>query len=91
LVNPSWVFVILKIKWRSVLRIIWRTQPQSGGAFGWRVRQTTDERSLAKCPTIRDNNAKPDGMIDGRESGLALSHVAGQAGSANYRSKIAAT
>jgi hypothetical protein len=40
-------------------------------SFIGRDDQTTDERSPAKCPTMRDNNAKPDGMIDGRESGLS--------------------
>jgi hypothetical protein len=40
----------------------------------------------AKCPAIRDNHVKPDGMIDGREGGPAPGYVRGAwTGRAIYR------
>jgi hypothetical protein len=68
-------------KWRRILRIVWRAA-RTALPFAGRVRQTTDERSLSKCPAILISGAKPDGLIVGRESGPAARHIsgAGQAG-----------
>jgi hypothetical protein len=57
----------LKIIWRKVLSDIWRAALAPLDV----VRQTVDERALAKCPAFWGEHAEPDKMIVGRETGSA--------------------
>jgi hypothetical protein len=69
--------VILKIKWRRILRIIWRTQPNRvRAALGASVKRPMSGhvRNVRQSWT---EDAKPDSMIVGRKSGPPARHVGG--------------
>jgi hypothetical protein len=51
------------------------------GALAWHYHTLAKRRSLgvvlSNCPAIWDDDAKPDGIIDGREGGLAPGNLGG--------------
>jgi hypothetical protein len=72
--------VILKIKWRRILRIIWRMQASRvGPSVGVSVKRPMSghPRNVRQSWTER---AKPDSMILGRKSGRRLFGAGGWCG-----------
>jgi hypothetical protein len=77
--------VILIGNWRKILRAIWRNrklQCRSAGRLSGQLRNVRQPW---------DQDAKPDSMIVGRESGPSRDLTASLPSAASYRSKNAAT